>query len=205
MVKNLIHVVLFAVIILLGYLVVESVAKPMRFKKEQEKRYAITIQKLKDIRTVQNAYKDVYGRFTGSFDTLINFAKYDSLRLIYQKGQIPEELLGQITEREAIAKGLIIRDTSYVKVIDSLFVDNFPIDSLRYIPFSGGKQFSLAQSEIVTGSKLKVKVFEAKAPSKYVLSGLDMQEIVNFNDTWEYKGLKVGSLTEANNGAGNWE
>ena len=63
----------------------------------------------------------------------------------------------------------------------------------------------MAAGEVVTGSKLKVKVFEAKAPSKWILRGLDKQMIINFNDGWDYPGLKVGSLEEANNAAGNWE
>ena len=172
---------------------------------EQEKRYAEVIQNLKDIRTLELAYKEVYGKFTGSFDTLINFAKYDSLPIIFKKGEIPEDMLGKITEREAIKQGLIIRDTMKVNVLDSLFVDGYPIDSLRFIPFALGKQFALGQGTIKTGSGLIVNVFEAKAPSKYILHDLDKQMVINFNDGLDYKGLKVGSLVETNNSAGNWE
>ncbi len=203
--KKTIQIVLAVLIVVLSYFLVESIMKPIRFKKEQTHRYQVVIQKLKDIRTAQLAYKDVYGQFTGSFDTLTNFVKYDSLPLIFKKGEIPEDLLGQITEKEAIAKGMIVRDTSHVAVLDSLFGKSYPIDSLRFIPFSGGKQFNLAQGQVITGSKLKVDVFEAAAPSKYILKGLDQQMIVNLNDGWDYPGLKVGSLEEANNAAGNWE
>lgn len=203
--KKLIQIGLFILIVVLGYLLVESIAKPIRFKKEQTARYDVVIQKLKDIRTAQMAYKDAYGEFTGSMDTLINFVKYDSLKLIYKEREIPEEMLGKITEKEAVLKGIIIRDTIPVSVLDSIYADGYPIDSLRYIPFSDGKEFAMKAGEVVTGSKLKVKVFEAKAPSKHILKGLDMQQIINLNDGWEYKGLKVGSLEEANNAAGNWE
>lgn len=203
--KKLIQVGLFILIGVLGYLLVESIAKPIRFKKEQTARYDVVIQKLKDIRTAQMAYKDAYGSFTGSMDTLINFVKNDSLKLIFKQGEIPEEQLGKITEREAVLQGIIIRDTIPVSVLDSIYPDGYPIDSLRYIPFSDGKLFAMAAGEVVTGSKLKVKVFEAKAPSKHILKGMDKQQIINLNDGWEYKGLKVGSLEEANNAAGNWE
>jgi hypothetical protein len=187
------------------YLLVESIAKPIRFKKEQTKRYNEVIQNLKDIRTAQNAYKDVFGEFTSSFDTLTNFVKYDSLPLVFKKGEIPEERLGEITEQEAIAEGIIIRDTIRISVLDSIFPDNYKIDSLRFIPYTKGREFTMKAGEVVTGSKLKVKVFEAKAPSKYILQGLDKQMIINLNDGQEYPGLKVGSLTEANNASGNWE
>ncbi len=203
--KKVIQILLAVLIIVMAYLLVESIMKPIRFKKEQTHRYAVTIQNLKDIRKAQLAYKDVYGEFTGSLDTLTNFVKYDSLKIIYKKGEIPEEMLGKITEKEAIAKGIIVRDTIRIAVLDSLFGKDYPADSLRYIPFSGGKEFKMAAGEVVTGSKLKVKVFEAKAPSKWILRGLDKQMIINFNDGWDYPGLKVGSLEEANNAAGNWE
>ena len=100
---------------------------------------------------------------------------------------------------------MIIRDTTKVSVLDSLFPSNYKIDSLRYIPYSGGREFTLKKGTIETASKLKVKVFEASAPSKYILKDLDEQEIINLNDGLDYKGLKVGSVTEVNNGAGNWE
>ncbi|HAM97078.1 MAG TPA: hypothetical protein DCQ26_00550 [Marinilabiliales bacterium] len=203
--KTVIQIVLGISIVVLSYFLVESIMKPIRFKKEQTHRYSVVIQNLKDIRTAQLAYKDVYGKFTGSFDTLINFVKHDSLVIIKKIGEIDEDLLGKITEKEAIAQGLIKRDTIRVNVLDSIFADNFAIDSLRYIPFSDGKQFNLAAGEVVTGSKLKVKVFEAKAPSKYILQGMNKQMVINLNDGLEYPGLKVGSLIEANNAAGNWE
>ncbi len=99
-------------------------------------------------------------------------------------------------EKEAIKKGLIIRDTIRINVKDSLFGDKYIVDSIKYIPFSNGKIFTLGAGEVETGSKLKVKVFEAKAPSKYILQGLDMQQIINLNDGLAYKGLKVAGTPE---------
>lgn len=202
--KKLIQIALFLLTIALAYFLVESVMNPIRFKKEQTKRYDAVIQNLKDIRTAENAYKDVYGEFMGNMDSLTDFVKYDSLPLVFKKGEIPEDMIGKITEMEAIARGLIVRDTIRISVLDSIFADGYAIDSMRYIPYALDKEFNLAAGEVVTGSKLKVKTFEAKAPSKYILDGLDMQQIINLNDGLDYPGLKVGSLTEPNT-AGNWE
>lgn len=203
--KATIQVLLGLLIVYLFYVTVKSVNDPITFQREQQKRYAETIQKLKDIRTAEGAFKEVNGDYTASFDTLIDFVKNGKLAVVRKIGEIPEELLGQITEKEAIAKGMIIRDTTKIAVIDTLFPKNYKIDSLRYIPYSGGREFTLKKGVIETASKLKVKVFEASAPSKYILSGMDEQQIINLNDGLEYKGLKVGSITEVNNGAGNWE
>lgn len=203
--KTVVHVLLGLLIVYLAYATVQSIAKPIEFQKEQKKRYAETVQKLKDIRTAQGAFKEVTGDYTASFDTLIDFVKTGQFSIIRKIGEIPEDMLGQITEQEAIQKGLIIRDTTKVSVLDSLFPANYKIDSLRFIPYSGGREFTMKKGVIETASKLKVKVFEASAPSKYILKGLDEQEIINLNDGLDYKGLKVGSVTEVNNGAGNWE
>jgi hypothetical protein len=203
--KTVIQILLGVIIVYLAYLAYDSIAKPIAFKKEQTKRYAETVQRLKDIRTAELAYKDVNKNFTGSFDTLIGFVKNGKFPVVRRIGEIPEDLLGKVSEKEAIAKGMIIRDTTLIPVIDSLYADNFPIDSLRFIPYSGGVQFRLGIGVVATGSGLNVKVFEAKAPSKYILKGMDQQEVINLNDGAAYPGLKVGSLTEANNAAGNWE
>jgi hypothetical protein len=58
---------------------------------------------------------------------------------------------------------------------------------------------------VLTGSKVKVKVFEATALNIEILHGLDKQSIINLNDLAKFPGLKVGSLEEAVNNAGNWE
>ena len=189
----------------MAYATVQSIVKPIEFQKEQQKRYAETIQRLKDIRTAEGAFKEVNGDYTASFDTLIDFVKTGEFSIVRKIGEIPEDLLGQISEKEAIQKGMIIRDTTKVSVLDSLYPANYKIDSLRFIPYAGGREFTLKKGVIETQSKLKVKVFEASAPSKYILKGLDEQEIINLNDGLDYKGLKVGSVTEVNNGAGNWE
>ncbi len=203
--KATIQVLLGLLIIYLFYATVQSIAEPIAFQKEQKKRYAETVQRLKDIRTAQGAYKEVNGDYTASFDTLIDFVKTGKFSIVSRIGEIPEELLGQITEKEAIAQGLITRDTTKIAVLDSLYPENYKIDSLRFIPYSGGHEFTMKKGVIETASKLKVKVFEATAPSKLILKGLDEQLIINLNDGLEYKGLKVGSITEVNNGAGNWE
>ncbi len=203
--KALIHVLLAGLIVFLAYATIQSIAKPIEFQKEQQKRYAETIQKLKDIRTAEGAFKEVNGDYTASFDTLIDFLKTGEFSIVRKIGEIPEDLLGQISEKEAIQKGMIIRDTTKVSVLDSLYPANYKVDSIRFIPYSGGREFTLKKDVIETQSKLKVKVFEASAPSKYILKGLDEQEIINLNDGLDYKGLKVGSVTEVNNGAGNWE
>ena len=74
--------------------------------------YKRQIQRLKDIRTAQDAYKSIHGVYTSSFDTLIHFVKYDSLKTVRAIGELSDDQLEQgMTEQEALRKGIIIRDT----------------------------------------------------------------------------------------------
>ena len=168
------------------------------------------INNLKDIRTAQVAYKSVNDKFTGSFDTLIDFVKNDSLKLVKKEGSLSDSLLAEgWTEEKALEVGMIKRDTILVSVLDSLFGKQYYIDSLRFIPFTGDEEFVMGAGIVETGSGVKVHVFEAKVHNNVYLNGLEQQEIDNRSDKTlkleRYPGIKVGSLTETNNNAGNWE
>ncbi len=200
-------------IIALGYLLWESINKPIRFNKEKDRREAATIQRLKDIRTAQLAFKSEYNRYTANFDTLITFLKTDSFRVVKAIGSVPDSMIEEMgrvkAERQALKDGLISRDTIKLSVKDSLFAAHYSIDSLRYVPFTKGIEFEMGAGVLQTGSKVQVRVFEAKVPYDILLAGMNRQLVINYKETREkitgYPGLKVGSLEEATNNAGNWE
>ncbi len=208
--KTVIQIALVIAIIALGYFCVESINRPIRFIKHQKIRSNAVIKNLKDIRTAEVAFKSVHDRFTGSFDTLINFVKNDSLKLVKKEGSLSDSLVeAGWTEEKALSLGMIKRDTILVSVLDSLFGKRYRIDSLRYVPFTDGEEFVLGSGIVETGSGVKVHVFEAKVHNNVYMNGLEQQEIDNMSDKTlkleRYPGLKVGSLTETNNNAGNWE
>lgn len=184
------------------YLLVTSIMEPINFQSDKDVRYNATIARLKDIRTAQVAYRSEHHRYTSSFDTLISFLKNDSFRVVRQ--------IGSLDDSAAVAEGRVFRDTISVCVRDSLFKKaGFIIDSLCFVPYTNGQKFEMAAGELQTGSKVIVQVFEASVLNKVLLNGLDHQEIVNLDDVAKqlnrFPGLKVGSLTEATNNAGNWE
>ncbi|MBI9053497.1 MAG: hypothetical protein JEY96_06735 [Bacteroidales bacterium] len=207
--KKVIQIVLAILIVVLGYLIWDSIQTPIRFNKEKDTRYTATVQRLMDIRTAQLAYKDEYGKFTASFDTLINFVKTDSMKLIKAVGSIPDELLAQgWTEEIAVQEGLITRDTIKFAIIDTLFAAGFNADLLWKVPFTQMDSFEMATADLNV-SKLNVNVFEAKVHNDILLFDLDRQLVVNLNDKMKnmnnYPGVKVGDVVEPNNNAGNWE
>lgn len=209
--KTAFQILLTIAIIVLGYFLVNSINKPVKFQKDYETRRDKVIERLKEIRSAQVAYKSVNGIYTANFDTLSAFIAKDSLPMVRMEGALTDSMLeAGMTEATALKMGIITRDTSRISVKDSLFSRKpWITDSLRYVPFTDKKEFEMGIGIIRTASEVEVPVFEAKVHNNTYLNGLDEQEIININDRQrqleKYPGLKVGSLTEANNNAGNWE
>lgn len=197
--KIILQVVLAIGIVVLGYLVVESIMKPVRFKKAVKQREKVVVQNLKDIRSAEIAYKEIHDTYTGSFDTLTRFIK---------KGEIPVVHIIQDPEDTTFTK--TINDTiAYANVQDSLFQNrpDFNPAKIGTIPFSDGKKFELKTDTVKKGG-VSVNVIEVKAHYKTYLHGLNEQLILNRiksrEDIDKYPGLKFGSLQEPNTD-GNWE
>lgn len=188
--KYIISSVIFFFVVVLLYLNIRSIMEPIEFQKEKAQRYSAIIERLKIIRKIQLAYREKYGRYASEWDTLINFVKFDSIRIIKKTGFVPDTL----TEEEALKRKLISRETLYVKVLSELFSTqkdtNMPtinIDSIKFVPFSTNKTFILRTAEI-NRNNIIIPVFEVLDPAPF-----------DPTDT-----LKLGSLTEPST-SGNWE
>ena len=199
--KNLtiINIALAVVALVLVYLVYRSISEPVVFENTRKEREIQVVQSLKDIRSTQVLFKQTYNRYTGSFDSLIEYVK---------TGELP--VVNIVADPNDTTFTKTINDTvGYVKVIDSLFGrrEGFDINSLRVVPFSQGNEFELQAGYIKRGG-LKVAVFEAKTPYSTYLWDLDHQRVNNLRaeqeDLDKYAGLKVGSMDEASTN-GNWE
>ena len=156
-------------------------------------------QNLIDIRDAENLYKQAHNKYTGSFDTLLEFVR---------TGQLP--VVNIVADPTDTTFTKTINDTvDYIPIVDSLFKNrkNFDVNSIRVIPFSQNEEFEL-QAGYITRGGLKVAVFEAKAPYKTYLWDLDPQRVNNLRaekeDLDKYAGLKVGSMDEPSQN-GNWE
>lgn len=208
-----IQIVLGILIVALAYFVYNSIQIPIRFNKQKDVIELSTITRLIDIREAQKAYKDVKNHYTANFDSLIYFLKTDSFSLTRATGTIPESLIDSLgtlkrAREAALRMGIIKREKTKVPVMDSLFGTYFAVDSLRYIPFGEGIEFTMEAGEYTTPSKLVVKVMEVRVLYSDLLRELDPQLVVNYSDKrfkiTKYKGLKLGSLIEGTL-TGNWE
>jgi len=210
--RTVIQVVLVIAIVILSYMVYESIMNPIRFIKLKNIREKRTIARMIDIRESEKAYKDVHLKYTANFDSLIQFLKNDSFAVIRATGMIPESLLDSVGLKKAkeiaLNRGIIKREITYISVLDSLFGKNYPVDSIRYVPFAKSAQFQMVADQYVTPSKLTVQVLEVTVTYDVLLQGLDPQLIVNYADERKkitnFPGLRLGSLTEGTL-TGNWE
>lgn len=208
--KRVFQVLLLVAVIVLAYLVWDSPNQKIRFEKEKEHREEAIIERLKDIRTAQVAFKDKYNRYTASFDTLIDFVKNDSTPIVRKEGMLTDSMIeAGMTEAKAVKLGILVRDTTLVPTLTEIFPTNFNVDSIQYVPNQEDLKFEMEAGIFNTSTNNKIKVFEARTPYTAYLSDLDKQEVQNlvvFAKKYErYPGLKVGSIVEANNNAGNWE
>ncbi len=210
--RRVIQILFVLIIIVLGYLIVESIMEPIRFNQEVETREQATIDRLIDIREAQKAYKDVNKKYTSSFDTLIAFVDTGSFTVVKADGDIPEEWLDELgfekAREKALKEGVISRVNMHVPVLDSLFNPGFATDSLRYVPFTEGVTFEMDAGKLLTSSNLTVQVVETFCLYDDLLNEMDRQLVVNYKDERMkivgFEGVKFGSMEEGTL-TGNWE
>ena len=221
--KTIIQIVLGVVIVALAFLLYNSIMKPVRFDNEYTKRRDACAEKLKAIRTLEDAYKVTYGSYTGSFDTLINrLMNEDSMKTVVKVtnyDKIPADVdINEVPEKEAVEKGYVTRQEVYINPITKLREDkklptidatghtvqmsDEQIVNLRYVPYPKGEknEFDL-KAGMIDKSGFMVPVFECKVPLSQLLSDMDNQQVVNKIAEIEkvagrYAGWKVGDMTQ---------
>ena len=230
--KVLTYLVLPLIIVGLTWAIVQSVMEPVNFNKHRAYRESVAIQRLKDIRDLQVAFKNVNGRYASTIDSLKLFYNEGKMKITMNVGSKDDSLA--MAHTEAIKKkfrhlkgeklnaklnelyhagdqNLVFQIVTEISVKDTIFHNrpDFKVDELELIPFSGGDSI-IMESTVKTVSGVKVPLFEASMPFKSLLKGLEPEQLrINLDaereDQGRYKGLQVGSITAPNNNAGNWE
>lgn len=208
--KKVAQIILAVVIVALIYVIYDQISTPIRFDEELKGRKAQVIDRIKDIRTAQRAYKQKYQRFTNNFDTLINFVLNDTLEL-ERKIVDEDDSVALAALKKAGRKNV---EKFKIAVVDTIFgakrLSPEAIRNLRYVPFADQGQF-IMEAGSTTASNVTVPIVECRAPYKMFLDTVQYrQEVINLIDDEEnnynrYPGVKFGSMDAANNEAGNWE
>lgn len=209
--KKIAQIILAVVIVALVYVIYDQISTPIRFENEMKAKKALVIERIKDIRTAQRAFKSKYQHFTSTFDSLENFILNDTLEL--------ERKI--VDEDDSVAMAMLKKsgkkniEKFKVAVIDTIFspkrLSREAVRELRYIPATDNKAQFIMEAGYTTASNITVPIVECRAPYKMFLDTIEFrQEIINqidddVNNFNRYPGVKFGSMEAANNEAGNWE
>lgn len=209
--KRIFQIILGVVIVALVYIIYVMISTPLNFENELAAKKAAVIERIKDIRTAQRAFKSKYQHFTSTFDSLEAFILTDTLEL-ERKLVDEDDSVGMAMLKKMNKKNV---EKFTVAVIDTIFspkrLSRQDVEDLRYIPTTDKQAQFIMEAGSAVASNVTVPIVECRAPYKMFLDTVAYrQEVINLIDEEQnnfnrYPGVKFGSMDSGNNEAGNWE
>ncbi len=206
--KLIIQLVLWVVIIFLGYMVFNAVYDPVKFNKVKEKRYAKVIERLQDIRAAQIAHQDVTGTFAKDFNSLTSFLDTAQFVITQRRDTtVLDEEYRRTYNVDQYVDRVIVDTLGYASVKDSLFKDG-RYKELRKVPIEGvDAEFEMDAGTVVKNDN-RLSVFEVKVDKAVVLHDQDRDLVLQEKqvvsvDQVNGPDIRVGSMEEVSTAA-NW-
>ena len=185
-----------------------SINGPIKFNKVKNERYAIVINRLKDIRIAQIAHKDVKGYYANNFDDLVSFIDNGLFTLIEEKDS-SYLAYDRVYRIDMLREVRIVRELGKVSVKDSLFKDNESYKQMAFIPIKGkeDERFSIS-ADIIDKNGYEAHVFEVKVKKDVILYDQNKDLLKQENKVISVDGVNgseivLGSMTEVST-SGNW-
>lgn len=185
-----------------------SINGPIKFNKVKNERYAVVIDRLKDIRNAQIAHKDVKGFYANNFDELVSFVDNGLFTLIEEKDS-SYLAYDRIYRIDMLREVKIVRELGKVSVKDSLFKDNESYKQMAFIPIKGkeDEKFSIS-ADIIDKNGYEAHVFEVKVKKDVILYDQNKDLLKQENKVISVDGVNgseiiLGSMTEVST-SGNW-
>ena len=197
--RLIINLILIALVCVLLWVLVSSIREPIAFQAEKAKREEAVIDRLKQLRTAEEIYREVTGAFSNDFDDLRNVLRNGKIMNIAVEGD-PDDPNNNI----------ITYDTTYEAAIERVKQAQINLDSIEYVPYSNSAKFELF-ADTIEYQKTQVYVVEAKTKYADFMGQFTDPKYKKYDDTYnpdkpgdkKYY-LKFGNRT-APNTAGNWE
>jgi hypothetical protein len=188
-------------------MIYKSVTGPIEFDKIKTERFAEVIDRLKDIRNAQEAYKSVNDRYANNFESLVAFVDTGKYTITQQRDSSYMEF-DKVYQIDMLKEVKIIDTLGFVAVKDSLFKNSERYKQMMNVPFAPNNEKFEMKADIVEKSGYKAPVFEAKVAKSVVLHDQPADLLARENaqvSVEEVNGseIKVGSLTEVST-SGNW-
>ena len=200
---------LWILAVILIYLNVSAISAPIEFNKVKKVKYLKVIDRLKDIRNAQIAFKSVNGIYSNNFDSLINFVENAEYTLIQKRDSSFLEY--NRTYRIDMLKEVVVVDTlGFASVKDSLFGNSNRYKNMAEVPVQGpeGISFFKIKSDVIKKGDYDVPVFEVSVSKDIVLWDQNKDLLKQEKGLMSVDGvngpsLVLGSLIEVNTN-GNW-
>lgn len=210
--KPFILIVLWALIIYLAYINVQAIYEPLQFNKTKNKRYALIIENLKDLRSSQLAHRQVTGKFQPKFENLVKFI--DTAQFTITQRRDSSIVDAELTRRYGgvtTYKDIVVIDTlGFVPVKDSLFKNSNRYQTMINLPEKAGEPGSKFKMNagFIERNNVKIPVFEVQVDKDIILYDQNKDLIAQEKEVVSVDGvngpsLKVGSMDEVNTN-GNW-
>ena len=205
--KTGIHAFLWLLCIFFSYKIYDSINKPINFNEVKYNRYYDVIDRLKEIRTAQIAFKDVNGVYSNNFDSLVNFIDNGIFTLIEKRDSSYLEY-DRIYRIDMLKEVVVVDTLGFVSVKDSLFKNNTTYKDMKKIPVKGIDTVFQIDARIIMINDYKAPVFEVKVSKNIVLFDQDEDLLKLENETISIDGVNgseivLGSLNEVSTN-GNW-
>lgn len=205
--KKLLTILFWILSVVFGYMIYKSVNAPIEFKKAKQERFSQVINRLKDIRNAQEAYKTVNNKFAKDFTSLIEFVENGEY-VIIQKRDSSYMKYNRAYGIDMLEEVQIIDTLGTVSVKDSLFKNSNRYKDLMKVPGAPNGETFKMEAKVIEKGGYRAPVFMASVKKSVVLAD-QPKELVDKENTHmsveEINGdeIKVGSLNDVSLN-GNW-
>jgi len=198
--RLLINIVLILISLALAYTLYFSIEKPIGFKDAYDSRKNAVTDRLKQVGYAQEFHRDITGRFAKSFDALESVLKNDSFRVVKIIGD-PDDPSGASFSRDTVYRSAF-DSIQFLKTVEGAKI-RINIDSLRYVPYSGKKQFFI-NADTTEYQKTMVNVTEVGTTYKVFMGEKYDISYQKYNKDYDPDEIiKIGDMTVPNLN-GNW-
>ena len=192
--RYVINIILLILIVLLAYMLYNSIKEPIAFGDEKKARKTAVVSKLETIRKTQEIYRVIKGDFAGSFEDLENVLTNDSIPFIKVIGD-PDDP----TNADKFEK--IVTYSAAIDSIRSLGID---LSSLSSVPFSEGKTFEIS-ADTIEYQSTNVAVVEVGTKWKHFMGKYADPKYAKYDSKYDpNRTIKFGDMNKPIL-SGNWE
>ena len=199
--------VLFIFSAILVFAIYNSINAPIEFNMVKNERYLKVIDRLKDIRNAQVAFKSVNGIYSNDFEELVKFVDSAQFTIVQKRDSSYMEY-DRVYRIDMLREVIVVDTLGYVSVKDSLFSNTDSYKYMASIPIDGIDEKFKLKADIIDKNGYNVPVFEVRVSKDLILFDQNKDLITQEKQTVSVDGVNgpdivLGSLSDVSTN-GNW-